>query len=146
MVFFSFFNFCAFFQNPQFRFGLELIRKIFLLFYFHSFSAFLNLFWLEEKQYRCFLIFFNFFEIFLGILYSGSGRNSSERFFFFFFTFSQPFPSYFALKEAITVFFNFFGYFFGILNYGLTKNSLERFFSFLSFSTIPNQLWLENKP
>ena len=51
-------------------------------FYFLSFSAFPNLFWLEKKLWWCFPKFWSFFLFFFGISYSRSGRNASERFFF----------------------------------------------------------------
>ena len=43
-------------------------RFFFLLFYFVSFSAFPNIFWLEKKPQWCFLIFWIFLRFFLNFL------------------------------------------------------------------------------
>ena len=108
---------------------------IFIFFYFHSFSAFSNLFWLEKKLWRCFLIFWIFFQFF-GIFYYGSGGNPSEWFLLLslFLGFSQP---TLAWKEAIIYmyfFFEFFCYFRGIFFSESGRNPSERFFLFLFFT------------
>ena len=109
-----------------------------------------------KRSYDGVLLFFEFFCNFFGILYSGSGRNPSERFFFFkilfslFLGLSQPIL---AWKEAIMLFFNFlnlFFYFFGIFYSGSGRNTMEwffifYFFYFLSFSVLTIPFWLEKK-
>ena len=107
-------------------------------FYFHSFSTFPNLFWLEKKPSWCFLIFF--FSYFFGILYAGSGKNSTELFFLFslFQSYSQPIL---AWKEATMVFFNFLNFFAIFLEFSITgRVGTDRNdnFYFHSFLTFPN--------
>ena len=62
-------------------------------FYFPSFSAFSNLFWLEMKPPPYFLIFWLFYWNFL--LRVGLERNGTITFIFLL---SHPFPTYFILK------------------------------------------------
>ena len=79
-------------------------------FYFLSFSAFPNIFWLGKKPQQCFLIFFEFFAIFLEFSITGRVRTHRNDFFFFFFLFSLflSLPQHIlARKEAIIVFSNF---------------------------------------
>ena len=81
-------------------------------FYFLSFSAFFNLFWLGKMPWWCFLIFWNcllFFCTFL--LWVGQERNGMI---IFIFSLSQSSLTYFALKwscNGIFQFFEFFCYF-----------------------------------
>ena len=111
-------------------------------FFFLSFSAFRNLFWLEKKLWWCFLIFWIFFANF----YFGSGRNTLEWFFFsLFLSLSQPIL---AWKEARMVFSNFLNIFGIILEFSITGwvgTHQNKFFYFLSFSLFPNLFWLEMK-
>ena len=65
-------------------------------FYFLSFSAFLNLFWFEEKPLYCFLIF-RIFSIFLEFfITSRVGIDRNDNFFFFSFL---AFPNLFWLEK-----------------------------------------------
>ena len=108
-------------------------------FYFHSFSAFPNRFWLQKKPFFC-----NFF----GVLYYGLGRNWSEGKFLF-----SPFLGLYQLvlawKEAIMVFFNFLNFLAIFLEFSITDrvgNDRNDNFYFHSFSAIPNLFSLEKKP
>ena len=65
-------------------------------FYFLSFSAFSNLFWLGMKPYWYFSIFWIFLLVFWNFLLPvGKERNEAV---IFIFSTSQPFPTYFAMK------------------------------------------------
>ena len=91
--------------------------------------------------------FFEFFLLFFGIFYYGSGRYQS-RIFFLFSLFLALFLPILAWKEALLVFpnfLNFFAIYFGIFYYGSSMNTSERFFFFLSFSAFPNLFWLGKK-
>ena len=117
-------------------------------FYFLSFSAFQNLFWLEKFPKLWFLVFFNFFCYFLEFsITSWVGTHRNDFFFFFPLFLGHP-QLILAWKEATMVFFNFFEffcYFFLIFYYRLGRNSLERFFLFFfffSFSAFSNLFWL----
>ena len=113
-------------------------------FYFLSFSAFSNLFWLVMKPNWYFLIFLIFF-YFLGISYYALRRDETEWEFLFslFLGFLQPIL---ACNEATMVFFNFFNfffYFFGIFNYAPGRKGTKRQFLILSFSDVSNLFWQE---
>ena len=123
-------------------------NDFFFVFFFLSFSAFPNLFWLGKKQQWCFLIFFEFFCHFFWIFYYRLGRNSLERFFLFFFSLFLGLPQLIlAWKDATTVFFNFFEFFAIFFEFSITGrvgthwNDFFCFF-FLSFSAFPNLFWL----
>ena len=62
MVFSNFFEFFGFFLEFSITGHVGTHRNDF--FYFHSFSAFPILFWLQKKLWWCFLIFWIFFAIF----------------------------------------------------------------------------------
>ena len=65
-------------------------------FYFFSFPAFSNLFWLIMKPHWYFLIFWIFLLFFWNfLLHIGQKRNGTI---FFIFSLSQPLPTYFGLK------------------------------------------------
>ena len=64
-------------------------------FYFHSFSSFRNLFWLEKKALIMFYSFMNFFAIFLEL--SISGRVGIDRDDNFYFLSLSAFPDLFWL-------------------------------------------------
>ena len=95
-------------------------------FYFLSFFAFFNLFWLETMPWWCFLIFWNcslFFCPFL--LCVGQERNEMITFIF---SLSKSFPTLFGLKwyhNGTFRFFEFFCYFFGIFYNALGRNRME---------------------
>ena len=95
-------------------------------FYFLSFFAFFNLFWLETMPWWCFLIFWNcslFFCPFL--LCVGQERNEMITFIF---SLSQSFLTYFGMKwscNGIFQFFEFFYYFFVIFYYASGRNETE---------------------
>ena len=138
--FLIFLIFVLFFWNSLFRVGQELIETIFFI-YFHSLTAILNLFWLEKKQCRCFFYFFA-----ITLEFSIPGRVGTHRNDFFLFSlFLSLSHLILALKEAIIVFFNFLDIFLEFFITGRVRTHRNDFF-FLSFSAIPNQFWLENKP
>ena len=116
-------------------------------FYFQSFSAFSNLFWLEMKPPRYFLNFFIFWLFYWNfILRVGLERNGTITFVFLR---SHPFPTYFGLKWTLMIFFNFYNFFaifFGIFYYATGRNEMERKFLFSPFPGLPNLVWLEMKP
>ena len=125
MVFFNFLNFFAIFLEFSIsrRVGTERNDN----FYFLSFSAFFNLFWLEMKPYWYFLIFWNSLLFYWNFLL----RVVEERngLIIFIFSLSRPFPTYFGLKwgrNGIFRFFEFYCYFFGILNYASGRNETSR--------------------
>ena len=100
-------------------------------FYFLSFSAFSNLFWLEMKPHRYFIIFWLFYWDFL--LRVGLERNGTITFIFLL---SHPFPTYFGLNWILNdtfQFLQFFCYFFGIFYYASGTNEMELKFSFSLF-------------
>ena len=80
-------------------------------FYFLSFPAFSNLFWLIMKPHWYFFNFLLFFWNFL--VHIGQERNGTI---IFIFSLSQPLPTYFGLKcgsnGIFLIFFNFFAIFF----------------------------------
>ena len=89
-----------------------------------------------------FLIFFEFFCFFLGILYYALGRNETERqdLFSFFLGLFQPIL---ALNEAVIVFFNFFAIFLELSimrQVGTERNDNFYFHCFLAFSKL---FWLQ---
>ena len=67
-------------------------------FYFISFSAFSNLFWLEMKSQWYLLIFWFFFLIFWNFLLLVELERNGETIFIF--SFSRPFQTYFGLKRS----------------------------------------------
>ena len=92
MIFFNFLNFVAIFLE------FSIMRRVGTerndIFYFLSFSAFSNLYWLELKPELYFLIFWIFFLFFWNFLFRvGSEQNGTTIFIFFI---SLPFPTYFA--------------------------------------------------
>ena len=119
-------------------------------FYFLSFSAFPNLFWLEKFPKWWFLVFLFFFAIFWNFLLRV--RQDLIGTIFFFFCFLFFFPLFLGLpqlilawKEATMVFFNFFLNFFAtFFEFSITGwvgthwNDFFCFFFFLSFSAFPN--------
>ena len=153
-----------FFGIFYYELGRNSSERFFFVFFFLSFSAFPNLFWLGKKQHWCFLIFLNFFANFFWIFYYGSGRNSLERFSFF--LSYSAFPNLCSLflglplhilpwKEAIIVFSIFLNFFTIFLEFSITNRVgnprndfflFFYFFYFLSFSAIPNLFWLEMLP
>ena len=86
---FYFFEFFCFFL--EFSITCRVRTKRNVNFYFLSFSAFSNLFWLEMKPWRCFLIFWIFW-YFFWIFYYASGKDETKRYFLFshFLTLFQP--------------------------------------------------------
>ena len=117
-------------------------------FYFHDFSAFSNLFWLEMKAKMVFLNFLNFFAIFFLIFYYTSGRNGTKGQFLFS-LFLGLFQPILAWKEAITVFFNFlnfFAIFFELSLLRLVGTKQNDNFYFLCFLALSNLFLLEMKP
>ena len=113
-------------------------------FYFLSFSAFSNLFWLVMKPNWYFLIFWIFF-YFLGIFYYALGRDGTEREFLFS-LFHRIFQPILAWNNAIMIFFNIFNFFsisleFSIMDRVWTERNDN--FYFLSFSAFSNLFWIE---
>ena len=99
-------------------------------FYFLSFSAFSNLFWLEMKPQRYFLIFLIFMLFYWNFLLCvGREPNGTITFIFLL---SHPFPSYFGLKWILNDIFSFLQ-FFWIFYYASGRNEMERKFLFSSF-------------
>ena len=103
--------------------GLEGIHNVFFFFFFN---------------------FLNFFSYFFGVLYLGSGRNSSKRFFFYFLSFSAI-PILFWLEKKLWWCFLIFWFFLEFSIMGCVGTHQNDFFYFLSFSAFPNLFWLENK-
>ena len=107
-------------------------------FFFLTFLAFSDLFWLGKNLWCCFQIFWIFLLFFcyfqLRVVKEHIGKT------FFTFSLSHPFPTYFGLKKnAIKVFsnfLNFFAIFFGIFYYGSGRNTSERFFLLSFFLTL----------
>ena len=141
MVFFNFLNFFAIvleFSLPR-REGTKQSDN----FYFLSFSAFSNIFWLGMKSQWYFSISWIFLLFFWNFLLPiGKERNKTI---IFIFSLSQPFPTYFGLewsRNVIFQFFEFFCYFFGIFYYGSSKNESVDNFYFLSFTAFSKLFWL----
>ena len=67
-------------------------------FYFLSFSAIPNLFWLEMKRWWCFEIFWIFLLFYWNFLFPV--WYEPIRTIFFIFSISRPFPTYFSLKRS----------------------------------------------
>ena len=114
-------------------------------FYFLSFSAFSNLFWLQMKLYWHFLIFWIFLQFFWNFkLCVRLGRNEII---ILIFSLSLPFPNYFGWKWCHNgIFFYCFGTFleFSITcQEGTKRNDNFYFLSFLAFSKL---FWLEMMP
>ena len=104
------------------------------MFFFPSFSAFPNLYWLEKLP-KWWFLFFWIVLLFFGIFYYELGRNSSERFFFIFFFLSfSAFPNLFWLGKkqqwCFLIFFEFFCYFFWISITGRVGIHWNDFFFF----------------
>ena len=118
-------------------------------FLYMSFSAFPNLFWLEEKPYSCFIIlwifFFYFFFEFSIMGRVGIDRNDN----FYFHSFSAFPPPVLAWRDAVIVFYSFVNFFaifflFSISGrVGIDRN--DNFYSH-SFSAFPDLFWLEENP
>ena len=94
MVFWNFLNFIAIFL--EFSITIRVRTKRNYNFYFLSFTAFSNLFWLEMKPQRYFLIFWLLYWNFL--LYVGLERNGTERNDNFYFLAFPSFSNLFWLK------------------------------------------------
>ena len=144
MVYFSFPNFVAIFLEFSISrlVGTERNDN----FYFLSFSAFSNLFWLERST-MVFFNFFNFFTIFFLIFYYASWRNGTDRKFLFF-LFLGIFQPILAWNEAVMVYFNFFNFIAIFLEFSVSRRvGTERNDNFyiLSFSAFSNLFWLEGK-
>ena len=146
MVVFNFLNFFAIFL--EFCLARRERTKWSDNFYFLSFSAFSNLFWLGMKPswyfsiFWIFLLFFWNFHLPIGKEWNGA--------IIFIFSLSQPFPTYLGWKWChngiFIIFFNFFAI---LLEFSLTRQiGTERNdnFYFFSFSSFFNLFWLQNKP
>ena len=126
MVFLNFANFFAIF------FEFSITRRVRTEwkdnFYFLSFIAFSNLFWLEMKPTWYFLIFLIFFVIFLefSIITHRVGTKRNDNFYFLSF---PAFSNLFWLKMKpqwyFLIFFKFFCHFFGIFYHASGKNGTE---------------------
>ena len=117
MVFFNFLNFSAFLLEFSITrcVGTERTDN----FYFFSFSALSNLFWLERKPKWYILIFSILLQFFWNFQFrAGLERNETI---IFIFSFSHLFQTYFGLKRIhnriFYFIFLFFCYFFGIFYY-----------------------------
>ena len=142
MVFFYFLNFFTIFM--VFSITLRVGTKQNNNFYFLSFSAFSNLFWLVMKPQWYFFNFLNFFLFFQNFLLRvGQERNGTIIFISLFRIHFQPIL---ARNEFILVFFNFLNFFVIFLEFsvtpwvGMKRNDNFYFFSFPSFS---NLFWFE---
>ena len=144
MVFLNFFTFFAIFL--EFYITRRVGTKRNNNFFFLSFSAFYNLFWLEMKPQPYFLIFLIFWIFYWNFLLCvGRERNGMITFIFWL---SYPFPTYFGLKwilNDILSFLQFFCYFFLIFYYASGRNEMERKFLFSSFLGLfqPTLAWYE---
>ena len=116
-------------------------------FYFLSFPAFSNLFWLIMRPHWYFLIFLIFLLFFWNFLLRiGQERNGTI---IFIFSLSQPHPTYFGSKWGSNgIFLIFLLFYFGIFYYTSGTNGTERNdnFYFLSFPAFSSLLWLKMKP
>ena len=132
MVFLNFFTFFAIFL--EFYITRRVGTKRNNNFYFLSFSAFCNLFWLEMEPQRYFLIFLIFRLFYWNfLLHVGQERNGTITFIFLL---SHSFPVYFCLKSIlkdIYYFLKFFCYFFRIFFYTSCRNEIELKFLFSLF-------------
>ena len=109
LLFFEFFNIFM-----EFSITLRVGTKRNDNFYFLSFPAFSNLFWLIMKPHWYFLIFWIFFLFFWNfLLHIGQERNGTI---FFIFSLSQTPPTYFGLKWGgngiVLIFWIFLQFFF----------------------------------
>ena len=116
-------------------------------FYFHSFSGFPYLSWIEKKQKSGFLIFWIFLLFFFEfpiMVRVGTDRNDNFNFHCF-----SGFPNLFlAWKEAKIMFFKFLNYFAFFLEFLITGRvwtDRNGNFYFHSFSVFPNLFLLEKK-
>ena len=115
-------------------------------FYFFSFSAFSNLFWLEMKPIMVYFNFFNFIAIFLEFSISRWVGTERNEMIIFIFTFSHLFQTYFGLKRIHNGIFYFFAIF---LEFSITRRvgtKRNDNFYFLSFSSFSNLFLLEMRP
>ena len=143
-VFLLFFEFFTIFL--EFSITLRVGTKRNDNFYFLSFPAFSNLFWLIMKPHWYFLILWFFLLFFWNFLqHIGQERNGTIFLFSLFLSLFQPILDW---NEAVMVFFKFFLifllFFFGIFYY---TNGTERNdnFYFLSFPTFSSLHWLKMK-
>ena len=126
MWFFNFFNFFAIFL--EFSITRRVGTKQNDNFYFLSFSAFSNLFWLEMKKKWYFFNFLNYLGIFFEFYIRrrvGTKQNDN----FYFLPFSSSFNLWWLEMEPLWYFLNFFEffcYFFGIFYYALGRNGTNR--------------------
>ena len=116
MVFFNFLNFFAILLDFSITrcVGTERTDN----FYFFSFSALSNLFWLERKP-KWYILIFSILLLFFWNFQFRVGLERNETIIFIF-SFSHLFQTYFGLKRihnCIFYFFEFFCYFFGIFYY-----------------------------
>ena len=113
-------------------------------FYFLSFSAFSNLFWLEWSH-KGIYYFYGFCCYFLGIFNYGSGRNGSEQYFLFsvFFTLLLRILDW---KDPIMVFFNFFAMFLEFYVMRRVRMKRKDNFCFLPVSSFSSLFLLGMKP
>ena len=128
MVFSNFFEFFGFFLEFSITGHVGTHRNDF--FYFHSFSAFPILFWLQKKLWWCFLIFWIFFAIFFEFSITGRLGTHQIDFLFSFLSFSA-FSNLFFLEKKLwwcSLIFRIFLLFFFIFYYGSARNTSERFF------------------
>ena len=135
MVSFNFLNFVAIFLEFSIMRRVRTERKD--NFYFPSFTAFSNLFWLEMKPQLYFLIFLIFLLFFQNFpLHIGQERGGTL---IFIFSISQPFQTYFGLKcRHSGIFLNFLNFFAIFLEFSITpqvRMEWKDSFYFLSFSS-----------
>ena len=114
MEFFNFLNFFAIFYYASGRNRTEQNNN----FYFLYFLAFFNLFWLEMKPQRYFLIFWLFYWNFL--LRIGLERNGTERQFLFCYFPILLWPIL-ASNESLMIFFNFYNFFATFLEFSIMR-------------------------
>ena len=145
MVFFNFLNFFTIFMVFSITLRVETVRNE--NFYFLSFSAFSNLFWLVMKSQWYFLLFLNFFLFFWNFLLRiGQERNGTIIFNSLFLLRCQPI---FARNVFVLVFFNFLNFFVIFLEFSVTHRvgtKRNDNFYFLSFSSFSNLYRLEMMP
>ena len=145
MVFFNFLNFFTIFMVFSITLRVETVRNE--NFYFLSFSAFSNLFWLVMKSQWYFLLFLNFFLFFWNFLLRiGQERNGTIIFNSLFLLRFQPI---FARNVFVLVFFNFLYVFVIFLEFSITHRvgtKQNDNFYILSFSAFFNLFWFEMMP
>ena len=131
MVFFDFLILFLFFWNFLLPVGLRTERKD--NFYFFSFSAFSNLFWLEMKPWWNFLLYWIFLLFFLIFTYP-SGRNEMKRNDNFYFLSLSLFQPVLAWNDAIMDFY-----------YSSSGNETERQFLFSPFVSLFQPIFTWNE-